>query len=678
MKQYFATLPTDELVREAYDKIKKFYEYADRSGLRKKCEKAVDLYYGRHGQGDTGEIVAVGDDGEIMSLSVNEFRNLIRHTLALTTAQKPSYDPRAKNSDLKSLQQARLASNILDAYLVEKRMGRHMASAAERSLVAAKGYVYMTWNTALGRPYTTKVVEGKDGQPLLDESGQPKEKLVFEGDVEIGARSRFDVIYNPRIREWVKNKWVIVRSWENRWDMMARYPHIAEEIAKLPSSDELDQFNTSARGRHALREEEDQDLIPVYEFYHLKTDAVAPGRYVRFFNQNIWAYDGGMPYKRLPVFPISPGEEFDSVEGYTDAFDIMGTQDAMNVLYTIPFTNQQALGLQFIWLPEGCNLSPTMFKGLAVLKGGPPGSEPKALQLTSTAAEVFKNQEVISGKMQQQMGLNSVVTGDPDANLKSGAALGRMQAMAIQYSSTFQKAWAELQEDCGTFLLELLQDFAHTERMVALAGKHNKGAMVSFSGKDLIAIERVAVDLGNPLQRTAAGRLELADKLLERGQINAKQYMQVATTGQLDTVFESEESELELIRKENEALMDGKPVKAIVGDAHILHGREHKTVINDPHLRDRAANGDEMAIKIIAATTQHMQEHDQLRATQAPFFAEIAGEPPPPMPPMGPPPGPGALPPPPGPGGPMPPPEGPQQPPDAPPIPPLPPEVSVG
>lgn len=676
MKQYFASLPTEDLVQDCYEKIRKFYQDTSRSKERERCDKAVSLYYGQHGVGDTSKITALGDNGEIMNLSVNDFRNLIRHTVALTTSTKPSYDPRAKNSDLKSLQQARLASNILDSYLVEKRMGRHMASACERALVAGKAYVYMTWNPALGKPYGTQAVTAENGQPVLDDNGEPQEKIVFEGDVEIGARSRFDVIYNRKLREWTSNKWVIVKSLVNRWDQIARYPHIAEQLAKLPSIDELDDY--SIQKSRTTEDQEDDELIPVYEFYHLKTDAVQSGRYMKFFGGDLCAYDGPMQYKRLPVFPILPGEVFDSVEGYTDAFDIMGLQDAQNVLYSIPFTNQQALGVQFIHLPDGCNLAETSFKGLAVLRGGPPGTEPKALQLTSTAAEVFKNIDVLKSAMRMGMGLNATVTGDPEANLKSGAALGRMQAMAIQYNSTLQKSWAELQEDCGTFLLELLQAFAKSERMVALAGKHNKGAMVSFTGNDLIEIERVAVDLGNPLSRTAAGRLELADNLLERNQINAKQYMQVATTGQLDTIFESEESELELIRKENEALMEGRPVKAVVGDAHVLHGREHKTVINDPHLRQRQAEGDPQAAAIVAETTAHLQEHEMLRMSQTPYFAEIAGEPPPPPPPMPPP---GMMPP----GGPMPPPgpmggpePTPQQPPDAPPIPDLPPEVAAG
>jgi hypothetical protein len=317
-------------------------------------------------------------------------------------------------------------------------------------------------------------------------------------------------------------------------------------------------------------------------------------------------------------------------------------------------------------MPDGCELAPIQIgNGLAVLKGGPPGSQPVPIQLTATPAELFTNIRGLEAVMEKLIGVNAVVRGDPDHNLKSGVALARLQAMAIQYSSSFQKAWAELLEDCGTFLLELLQDFAKTERMVSLAGKHNKGAMQAFTGDDLLEIDRVAVDLGNPMQNTSAGRIEMAESLLGKGAIDAKEYVQVATTGNLEAATESEQSQKELIRKENEALMEGKPVKAIVGDAHILHSQEHMTVINDPMIRELAAQGDEQALGIVEAVTRHIEDHKQLHATQDPFWTMLTGEPPPPPPPMGPPMGDMNAPP-------MPPPPGMATEASAPPLPPMP------
>jgi len=673
----FATLPPDDLAGKLEQKIQSFNSYATKRGLLRKWDRGRELYFGQHyGEGGEGasSIVQTGENGELTTVAVNMFRNNIKHMLALTTAQKPSYEPRAKNSDLRSLQQTRLADNIIDAFLNEERLGFHMASAAERSLAMQKGFVYMKWDTALGKEYGVQPVIDRFGQPYVKD-GKQVEKIVHEGDPTGIALSPYDVIYDPRVKDWTKLKWIIVRTWENRWDLAARHPDMADEILASPDVDEW-QISKKKNDDWASEGDNDSDLVPLYEFYHLKTSAVPNGRYFKFLCNRKWMYDGGIQYRRLPVFRITPGEQFDSAEGYSDSNDIMALQEQVNILESIPFTNQQALGIQFIHLPHGCELSDTMFKGLAILKGGPPGTEPKGLNLVSNAADVYENADRAANKMRTLMGLNSTITGEIDPNLKSGVAIGRYQAMAIQYASGFQKSWAELQSNVGTFLFELIQDFAKTKRIATMAGVRNRGAVVAFSGEDVNLITRVDVDLGNPLARTGAGRLELAQMFYDKGDITASEFMQVADTGTLDPILESRESILECIRKENESLLEGKPVQAMVGEKHLLHSQEHFTVINDPMIRELAAKGDPGAMAIVQAVTDHINEHQQLWMTQGPFWGAIGGEPPPPPPPMPPMPGgPGGPPPPPGAGGPPPPgPGGPglPPPPDLPPAPPPP------
>lgn len=630
MKTYFANDSIDDVLPKLVEKVKDYNQHCERSGKRERWEKCHKFFYGEH-LGESGRSTTVSNvDNVLKAFGVNHFRNLIKHSLAIATSQKPTYDPRAKNTDLKSLQQARLANNIIDAYVTEKRLGRHQQGTAERSIVYSLGFMYMPWEPSLGRAVGVQTVPNEQGEQV--------ERVMYEGDIAPVAKTPFDVFHDVNLKDWSKIKWVIVREYENRWDLASRYPKFQDQILNIDDAGDLDMRVLIA---DQSKQDKENDMIAVYHFYHLRTDACPNGRYVKFIDERTALFDGPIPYrKRLPIFRMAPGDVFDSADGYSESLDILVLQQVLNTLDSTAFNNQSKFGLQMIHLPQGCEIGPEAFQGLAFLKGGPPGTEPKAIQLTASPPELFKFREMTENTMTKLMGLNKVVTGDPDSNLKSGVALARLQAMAIQYSSTFQKSWAELLEDTGTFLLELLQDFANTERMVALAGKHNKGAMASFTGKDLDMIERVAVDLGNPIQNTSAGRIEMAESLLAKGAINAKQYIQVATTGNIESVTEATQSQSELIRKENEALMEGMPVKAMVGDAHILHAQEHMTVINDPGLREAAANGDQMAVAVLDAVTQHVLEHKQFHETQDPFFTMLSGEPPPPPPPMpqGPPP----------------------------------------
>nr|MBA3756055.1 hypothetical protein [Nitrosomonas sp.] len=195
--------------------------------------------------------------------------------------------------------------------------------------------------------------------------------------------------------------------------------------------------------------------------------------------------------------------------------------------------------------------------------------------------------------------------------------------------------------------------------------------------------DRVSCDLGNPMFRTAAGKLDFAEKMLDKGLVkDPTVYLQMAETGTVEPILEGPRSRLELIRKENEMLVEGQPVIAMVGDSHVQHSQEHRVILDDPNIRSLADQGDPLAQQIVQNTLNHIMEHNNLQQTQDPFWFVVSGEQPPPPPMMGPPGGP--MPPPPGPNGPPPqegeqgpPPMGPgPQVPEPPMPPPLPPEVA--
>lgn len=634
MRKYFATLDTPELIKECEKRIKSFNTYIETTGLAARCARSERLYFGRH-QGEAGvgsyTIKDAGVDGEMSAVAVNKYRSMIKHNLSYTVTQKPAWDPQAKNSDTKSEQQARLAGSILNSYMTEKRMGRFMNTTAERAVVGGKAFTYMIWNPALGKPVIPKPVVGDDGQPVLDDEGQPKQKMMYEGDIECSAKGMFDVIYDPHLRDWSKAKWVIVREYENKWDLAARHPEQAEAIIEMSLDQDFQSTSTFSR-RTEFAEKGDDDIIAVYHLYHLKSDGVASGRYTKFLNGKIGLYDGPMQYRRLPVFRMAPGDEFDTAEGYTDAFDQMMLQEALNVFYSVAFSNLQAFAGQKLWLPEGCEVSPSQVDdGMTILKGGVPGTEPRILNLTAVPPELLGIIELFQKSMIEGMGLNSVVTGDPDHGLKSGTALGKMQAMAIQYASNLQRSWAELQEDVGTFTIELLKDFAKSKRMIALAGLANRGAMAEFSGDDLDLIERVGVNLGNPAFRTNAGIMELAENLFQKGEITGFEYIKALQTGSLDSILEQKEATPDLVAKENELLRDGKPVQAAVGDSHLYHMEKHRAIYSDPTLRANAAAGDQIAQKIVQEATLHAMWHNYFYNTQEPIFSITAKEPPAPV-----------------------------------------------
>ena len=263
--------------------------------------------------------------------------------------------------------------------------------------------------------------------------------------------------------------------------------------------------------------------------------------------------------------------------------------------------------------------------GLNIVEGN---AKPEALQLTATAPETFNFLNLLSQAMESQVGVSSVTRGSPEASLRSGNALALVQSMSLQFQTPFQKNYVKFLERIGTSLLDILKDYATTPKLISLVGKNKKPLLKTFTGDQIGDIKRVVVDVGNPLSRTTAGKLEIANNLLQQGAIkDPRHYFMVLETGSIDTMIEGEMADLLLIQSENEWLLEGRDVFADALDQHKLHILEHRAVISDPELR----RNPELTRKV----HDHIQEHIDMLKNVSPDLLQLIGEQPlqPAMPP---------------------------------------------
>ena len=558
-----------------------------------------------------------GSEGEIVNLPVNHLRNLAQHVLVMTTASRPTMEARATNTDYKSLTQTVLANGLLDYYMREKRLEGFLKRAVEYAIVMGSGYIKMAWNATSGQMYDYN-----------EETNTP----IYEGDVEFMNLSPFDVVMDNTKETSQENDWIMCRTWKNRFDVAAKYPEFKESIQRLPSKTE------ALRYRFNFVTNDETDDVAVYEFFHRRSEALPDGRYLMFLAEDIVLSDGPLPYRHLPIFRIAPSDILGTPYGYTNVFDLLPLQEAINSLYSTILTNQNAFGVQNILVPRGSDISISeLTGGLNIIEANiQNGQKPEALNLTHTPAEVFKFTDMIKSEMEVLSGVNSVARGQPEASLKSGNALALIQSMAIQFMSGLQQSYVALIEDVGTALINMLRDFAAVPRVAAIVGKNNRSYMREFKGDDLQNVNRVIVDVGNPLARTTAGRVQMAEQLLQMGAIkDPNQYFTVINTGKLDTMTEGAQNEELCIKDENEAMMNGENPPVLLTDDHHLHVMVHKSVLSDPDLRK-----DPQLAQIVLA---HIQEHFQLAQNTDPNLLQWLGyQPlaPSPMPPGPPPTGP--------------------------------------
>lgn len=611
---YFVNQPANDRARIILQKSEDWYQSLQTSGYYEKLRTMWQAYHGVMFQnGESHTISFTGEQGELTQVAINHIRNIATNIINMITATRPAMQCRAVNTDYKSYVQTKLGNGLLDYYLRDHRLENYFKTAVEYAVVLASGYVKLAWNATAGEE-----VEWNDALNIP----------IHQGDMEFDNLSPFDVYFDVH-REDGKHDWINCRTFKNRFDLAAKYPEFADDILALPTKDKLDRFMGLATTS------DDTDLIPVFEFYHNRTDAVPEGLYHLFLSDTITLLESPLPYRRLPVYDIMPNRYLGTPFGYTQMFDLLGPQDAVNTLYSTILSNQTAFGVQNIAVQQGSNLNITELSGglnvIEVDMRNGPGIQ--AINLTQTPKEIFDFIKMLESVMETISGVNPVTRGNPPASLTSGTALALVQSMSLQFISGLQQAYVAMQEDVGTGIINTLKDHASTKRVVAIVGKSNRTELREFTGDELSSINRVIVDIGNPLANTTAGKMEIAKDLLQMQAIKTyEQYMTVLTTGKLDDLMEDTVSELFLIKDENELLMDGNMVQAVMTDEHALHIKEHKVVLADPVLRRDP--------KIVQAVLTHIQEHIDLLKTTDPNVLMILGQQPiaPPMPPQGPPP----------------------------------------
>jgi hypothetical protein len=581
--QYWASVSPDEIAQEILDKRDKYFQYLEQSGRLDLYRRSWLSYYKPQMTG--AQLNPVGQQGELTAACVNDYRNLLTHLETMTLQQRANFEPRAANSDVKSQSQVILATGLLDYYMRIKKLERFIKQGVKDGLMFAEGFVRAEWDANGGDTY---------GQTATG-------ALVYQGDIKYSNYNPVTCIRDFTRPYYSKGDWVILEDFQNKFELAAKNPDLKEKILDN-SIGAIEAARTTILGFFNLDE---SDQIIVHTLLHPPTPAMPQGRFTQCLDNGTVLMDGPIPYAETHVYRLAPDEQSGTIFGYSVAFDLLPLQEALDLLYSTGITNFSTFGVQNILMPKGHDISTSQLAGgLTVVEYDPKVGKPEALNLTLLPKDYFSMVDLIKSAMQTIAGVDSVTRGDPEASLKSGAALALVAAQSIQFSMNLQQSYAQLVEDLGTGTIELLQTFASVPRVAEIAGKSNRHLMKEFTGQDLDAIHRVAVDMGNPITRTTAGKVNLADAFLERGFVeNPDQYIQVVTTGRLEPIIEGKQANLLLMKGENEKLSEGQAQRALITDNHAKHILEHSTVLANPEIRMDPNN------PIVGLTLAHIQEH---------------------------------------------------------------------
>jgi len=619
---YFANAPIDEIGEILMDRVENYYIFLNATGFMNLWRRSFAFFYNSARLG--GRINPVGKKLELQSISMDDYPNLLRNILVLTTAQVPSMQTLCANDDEKTLEQNKISQQILDYETRKHRVNDYLVQCAEDALWAGEGFIYKGWNPNLGDEVAPDA-NPDTMAPEMDEQGQ--QKVLHVGDWEFENLTALDIIRDVDNLSYAALEWVIVRRFQNKWNLIAQYPQYKDEIMR--ASWALTDKRNSKFGYSAVNH---RDLVPTFEFFHNKTLAVPMGRQTLFLDADTVLFDGPLAYGSRPVYRCAYAELRNNPFGWTVGFSLLPLAEANNRLTSTLLTNVATFGVTRVLNPRGGNISlQALAENLAIIDYtpvGPAGGKPEVLNMSNPITkETGDLLKFMNQKMETYAGINSTLRGQIDNEEMSGAAMAMQASISLQYNAGFQKSFVKTLEEVGTGMIQDLQAFANAPRQALIVGKQNQGYMRSYTSKEFDGINRVTVSAANPLLNTTAGKVNLADQLLQNGMLpqgesGAMKYIQVMNEGKIEPETQYLQSEYMAIQTDKEALLSGQMPLIQMTDNHPLRMQEVNALNNNPIIRNNPQLGQ--------LVRQYVMQHFQQWLQMPPLLAAALGIQPPP------------------------------------------------
>lgn len=615
-QEYYWTKETRECVNDLWDRIEEYYNEMRRTGRLALYRNSFTNFYA--GWIYRASMYKSGEMGELTRSFWNHERNILLHMKSKVTQDKINYKALVTNSDAKSAQNRELVDGLLQ-HITESNMYKldeKIDQSVEDSMVFGESSIAVIWNGAKGPVY----------MPGMPEVGIPDQ---HEGDIEYFNITPLDLIINTTLQERSFVKWKIWRRWVNKYDIAAEYPDQADQLKDLSDTESTYGTKLVTLIHH------DNETIPMFYAFHEDTPAVPGGRFLKFADPTTILEDSTLEEAGyvgtdgkgfIPIFDNIPSTMAGSPFGYTVAFDIIPLQQELNELVSAVTTNNINFATQCVMAPKGSNLHyQNLATGMTFIEWDPkmgPNSKPEPLNLLHSAPETYQLIDKLIQNMEVLAGVSALDRGVPDQSITSGQYAALITTNSVIFQAPLQRAYARLCENvaCGT--IYILANNMKSDRVSQIMGANKSSSAQTWGPETFAPISGVTVETLNPMLSTPAGKMQLADVLMKSGLIkDPQQYIGVYTDGDLPQLYHRQETQLILVKAENEALLKGAQLTPAITDNHVMHILEHTANIDTVEARMNPNQ------PYVVGTLNHIMAHINMLTTINPILAGIIGDP---------------------------------------------------
>lgn len=624
--KYWADLPADDCAQEMWSRIKSYQDNIKQSTLYPRWVRAFRTRHGLAdgNAGDAAYVSRRGSKAHRASVKSSVAAVDARHQLSIVAPAIPALDAIPVNSAYKTLAQVREGKRFFDYYVDRKGLGKLFYRVAEHSQDFGVGWLVSDWDPFGGPPVqpepqqpggdapggtvrpeqpaplapatsapppvapaagaasaTPKPTPGAmdlsvhmpqladaGAAPPSNEGEEPAEDAApapvkTAGELVFAAHTPLTLIEDTA--QDAHHDWFMVQDRMNRWDLLARYPGKSVEILNLPNIYDSVQWRGSDFRIDYMPNAQNSDLVAVWTLHHKATRAMPQGRMLRIAAADCWLFDGPYPYSELSRSAMISDPILGTSMGDSTFHHALGLQGALDRTLSATVTNVLALGHQLVSIQDENFELEELSDGVSAIinSPGPGGGPPTGVSLLATQEEHHRTVDKLEQLVHGAMGVNSVIRGDPDTNVKSGSFAGLLVQQAAQYNSPAQFAFQRCVEDVGNCMLMILKRFASQPILGEISGPNGQWRLKQFTQEDFGGIHRLVAKPGNPAEQTAVFKKAKADSLLENGLITSKsEYDAMCETNSSELGTEDEETEELQMLSENEdmqAWADGKP-----------------------------------------------------------------------------------------------------------------------
>lgn len=476
----------------------------------------------------------------------------------------------------KAVKAAEFSETLLEAWWRDLDLGSKYEEAVQWSIHAGTGYMWPQWD-----PYANKSMRfllDPSGQPITDEAVEeefraqlemagiePKEKVVYLGDLRVDVLSPFHVWGDPSAKDPHEWKWVIIQENLDPDDLYARYgkTFVPDAVAANPDQT-LPMGNAENAG--------EMNVVKTFRFYHIPTPAVPNGRVVT------WVESGGKqilddkkwPWPemtRLPLVAFKGIKVPGQAEGDALTTHARPIQKQLNRVLS-QITEFFNLSVKPQWMvPTGAlnktrltNEPGAAFQYNPVNQGAGGALKPEQVEVPGLPQWVFAFLDTITQQIRDIYGLTEVTEGQLPPNLEAADAIDLLQEMATDRFAPAIEANERSLARLGQILLELAQCYYEEPRLLQIRGFGGAGSVKEFTKADFGGDITVHVEAGSSLPKTRAMRRQQIERWISMGLLDPKKawrYYDLADVKDIAVEFAMDEDHA---LREHEKIIAGVPL----------------------------------------------------------------------------------------------------------------------